>query len=125
MTVGIDCTWNSCAIRGLASTSILARIQVPAPSAASFSRVGDNCLHGPHQSAHRSTTTGTCTDRSTTSDWNVASVTSTTNEPASGAPRDDRGCAPADDSAWFFSVDRSTAPAIEADIAALCRGSGL
>src|SRR5688572_13451218 len=38
--------------------------------------MGVSCLQGPHQSAQRSTTTGTCLDRSTTSVAKVASVTS-------------------------------------------------
>ena len=33
-------------------------------------------MHGPHHSAHRSTTTGISSERSSTSAWNVASVTS-------------------------------------------------
>ena len=39
--------------------------------------IGPSVLHGPHHSAHRSTTTGTVVDRSITAVWNVASVTST------------------------------------------------
>ena len=35
------------------------------------------CWHGPHHGAHRSTITTLCIERSTTSVWNVASVTST------------------------------------------------
>ncbi len=45
-TVGIDCTWNIWAMRGFASTSTLARIQDPPLSLASFSSVGESCLHG-------------------------------------------------------------------------------
>ena len=56
---GIDWVRNICASRGLASTSTLASTQEPAPSTASFSSTGDNCLHGPHHSAQKSTTTGT------------------------------------------------------------------
>ena len=36
-----------------------------------FSRIGPSVLHGPHHSAHRSTTTGTCVERSITSASNV------------------------------------------------------
>ena len=71
-------TCNACEMRGLASTSILARIHVPPASPASRSRMGESCLHGWHQSAHKSMSTGTWNDRSITSAWNVASVTSTT-----------------------------------------------
>src|SRR5262245_47896395 len=39
--------------------------------------IGLNVRHGPHQGAHRSTMTTLCIERSTTSVWNVASVTST------------------------------------------------
>ena len=131
MTIGIDWTWNSCAMRGLASTSTLASTQLPLPSAASFSSTGESCLHGPHQSAHRSTTTGTCMDRSITSDWKVDSVTSTT----AAAEPCDPWAAPSAAGCWalcgaefcalFLSEDRSTAPAIAAGMAAFWRGSGL
>ena len=65
-------------MRGLASTSILASTQEPPPSTASFSSTGESCLHGPHQSAQKSITTGVVSDRSSTSVWKVASVTSMT-----------------------------------------------
>src|SRR3712207_8352847 len=71
-------TRRPCASAGLASTSTLASTQEPPPSAARRSSTGDSCLHGPHHSAHRSRTTGTWKERSSTSVWNVASVTSTT-----------------------------------------------
>ena len=77
-TVGMDCTPKTCEILGFASTSTLASTQAPAAALARRSSTGDSCLHGPHQSAHRSTMTGTCRDRSTTSAWKVSSVTSIT-----------------------------------------------
>ena len=57
-TIGMPCTRNAWAMRGLASTSILASTQEPPPSTASFSSTGESCLHGPHQSAQKSITTG-------------------------------------------------------------------
>ena len=78
LTVGMPCTRSACAMRGLASTSILASTHAPLPSTASFSSIGESCLHGPHHSAHRSITTGVRNERSSTSVWNVASVTSMT-----------------------------------------------
>ena len=73
-------------MRGFASTSIFARIHAPRPSAASFSSTGESCLQGPHHSAQRSTTTGTCIERSMTSAWNVSSVTSRTTAGAAPPP---------------------------------------
>src|SRR5690606_1589796 len=121
MTVGIDWTPNSCEIRGLASTSTLASTQAPLLSPASFSNTGPSCLHGPHQSAHRSTTTSCRSDLSTTSAWKVASVTSMTFPPAAPfvawppAPPCDACRAAA--SARAFTADRSTAPESEAETA--------
>src|SRR3712207_6872047 len=77
-------TRRPCASAGLASTSTLASTQEPPPSAARRLSTGESCLHGPHHSAQRSSTTGTWKERSSTSAWKVASVTSTTAEP--GAP---------------------------------------
>jgi hypothetical protein len=125
-TVGIDWTPNSWAILGLASTSTLARIHAPFAAAASRSSTGDSCLHGPHHSAQRSTITGTCSERSTTSDWNVSSETSITKEPlvagAPSPPADGTGAGaggPLAASARAFSADRSTAPDRAADSAAV------
>jgi hypothetical protein len=72
-------------MRGLASTSIFASTQLPAPSTASRSSSGESCLHGQHHSAQKSMMTGVVSDRSSTSVWNVASVTSMTAAPP-GAP---------------------------------------
>ena len=76
-TAGMDWTRNAWAMFGLASTSTLASSTWPSVAATTFSMIGPSCLHGPHHSAHRSTTTGTVMDRSITAVWNVASVTST------------------------------------------------
>ena len=60
-TAGMPCTWN--AWRRPAGS----RRRRPWParpcrsvSSTTFSRIGPSVLHGPHHSAHRSTTTGTC-----------------------------------------------------------------
>ena len=76
-TIGIDCARKPCASCGFASTSTFASTRRPASSVTTFSSTGPSCLHGPHHSAHRSTTTGTLWDSSRICP-NVASVTSTT-----------------------------------------------
>ena len=59
-TAGMPCTWKASATWRLASTSTLARTTLPAGLVDRPSRgSGRACLHGPHHSAHRSTTTGT------------------------------------------------------------------
>jgi hypothetical protein len=81
MTAKIDgmlCTCNACEMRGFASVSILARIHEPPAELASRSRTGESCLHGSHHSAQRSRITGTWNERSSTSLWKLASVTSIT-----------------------------------------------
>src|SRR4051794_33221003 len=69
-------TWKAWAVAGLASTSTLARTTSPPVSSTTASSIGPSVLHGPHHSAQRSTTTGVVMERSSTSDWKVASVTS-------------------------------------------------
>ena len=49
---------NACEIRGLASTSTLTTSTAPSYFAAIFSISGATILHGPHQVAQKSTTTG-------------------------------------------------------------------
>ncbi len=83
LTAGMPCTPAAAASCWLESTSILASTHAPPPSAASRSRIGLSCLHGPHHSAQKSMTTGTVIDRSMMSTWKDASVTSMT---ATGAP---------------------------------------
>ena len=75
-TAGMDCTAKVWAIRGLSSTLTLASSTAPPVSATAFSSIGPSVLHGPHQGAHRSTTTGTVALRASTSSWKVWSVTS-------------------------------------------------
>jgi hypothetical protein len=117
LTAGMPCTRSACAIVGLWSTSILARIQEPPPSIASFSSTGESCLHGPHHSAQRSRTTGTSNERSITSAWKVASVTSTTAVTAASAacPFAAFSLARWAASLRAFSADRSTARASAPD----------
>src|SRR3954449_3163180 len=97
--------WKAADRRCSASTSILASTQAPWSSAASRSRTGESCLHGPHHSAQKSSTTGTVRDRSMTSVWNEASSTSKTWSPPEAAE-------PPTCPDWAFarSPDRSTAP---------------
>ena len=49
------------------STFIFARITLPFFLFTKFSRMGVNCLQGPHQGAQKSTMTGVVLDFSTTS----------------------------------------------------------
>ena len=72
----MPCTWKAAAVCWFVSTSTLASTTLPPVSSITFSRIGPSVLHGPHHSAQRSTTTGTCLERSTTSVGKVASVTS-------------------------------------------------
>src|SRR5690349_9103696 len=130
-TVGIDCTPKTCAILGLASTSTFARIHAPFAACARRSSTGESCLHGPHHSAHRSTTTGTCSERSITSTWKVSSETSMTNWLDGRSAPDWDGAAAARPacalvaSALAFNADKSTAPDRAADSSAVRRGLGL
>ena len=58
-SVGTACTVNRCEIAGALSTSTLTSLSCPARSVASCSSAGLTIRHGPHQGAHRSTSTGT------------------------------------------------------------------
>ena len=78
ITVGMLCTPNADAVIWFASVSSFARRKAPARSCATFSRVGVSCRHGPHHSAHMSTTTGRSFEPSTTTCSKVSSVTSMT-----------------------------------------------
>src|SRR5918995_695350 len=72
----MPCTRNAADTWGFSSTLTFASTTLPLVSSTTRSRMGPSCLHGPHHGAHRSTTTGVAWDRSSTSVWNVASVTS-------------------------------------------------
>src|SRR4029078_1278097 len=78
--VGIETTWKSRAVAGFASTSILATVNCPAFSPAISSSTGAIILHGPHQVAQKSTSTGVLLD--STSLENESSVTTTVAFPA-------------------------------------------
>jgi hypothetical protein len=55
----MDCTPNLCCSLGELSTLTLTSLILPASSVASCSSAGLTMRHGPHQGAHRSTSTGT------------------------------------------------------------------
>jgi hypothetical protein len=59
-----------------ASTSTLTSSTMPSRFAISVSIAGPSARHGPHHAAQKSTTTGSSCERSITSCWNVAVVTS-------------------------------------------------
>src|SRR5215207_4311675 len=63
---------------GFFSTSTLASSTLPARASAARSSTGVSCLQGPHQSAQKSTTTGTSLERSSTRCSNSCSSTSNT-----------------------------------------------
>jgi hypothetical protein len=70
--VGIDMMLNARDRPGLASTSTLTMSIAPSYFSASFSISGATSLHGPHQAAQKSTTTGLSLCRTSAS--NVLSV---------------------------------------------------
>src|SRR5918997_7135322 len=72
--VGSPSTYWLAGVIGLVLVSILTKVTLSPWALASSSMIGATCLHGPHQSAQKSTITG-LSDWSTTSE-KVASVTS-------------------------------------------------
>src|SRR3954463_398916 len=60
--VGIETTWKSRAVSGLASTSSLATVRSADRSAAISSSTGATILQGPHHVAQKSTSTGLLLD---------------------------------------------------------------
>ena len=66
------------AMSGFSSVSIFASTTLPSRALAAFSSAGPSWRHGPHHGAQKSTTTGTSADRSSTSAWKSASLTSMT-----------------------------------------------
>ena len=76
LTDGIPRIWKAWASIGLASVSSFASTTSPSRAAAADSSSGVSWRHGPHHSAQKSTTTGSSTERSTTSRSKSASVTS-------------------------------------------------
>src|SRR6201747_1941486 len=71
--VGIDMIWYCIAICGFSSMFTLATVILSAYSPAISSRTGATCLHGPHHSAQKSTSTGP--SACSTSAAKLASVT--------------------------------------------------
>ena len=69
------------------------RTTLPARAASARSSAGLSALHGPHQPAQKSTTTGSSRERCSTSAWKVASLTSTGIRPRRSS-RPGRGAAP-------------------------------
>src|SRR3712207_1994066 len=74
--VGSPSTYWLAGVIGLVLVSILTKVTLSPWALASSSMMGATCLHGPHQSAQKSTITG-LSDLSTSSS-NVESVTSLT-----------------------------------------------
>src|SRR5271170_6255985 len=58
-SVGMDCTPKRCCSLGESSTLTFTSFRRPARSVATCASAGLTIRHGPHQGAHRSTTTGT------------------------------------------------------------------
>ncbi len=77
-TAGMDCTSNACEMAGFWSVSTFTSTTLPPVASTTFSMMGPSVRQGPHHGAHRSTMTGTVCERSMTSVWKVASVTSMT-----------------------------------------------
>src|SRR5712691_12139752 len=74
------------AIWGFSSILTLTIRTAPLVARTIFSRIGPSCLHGPHQGAQKSTTTGASNEPSTTSAMKLAVVTSFTGAGAAVAP---------------------------------------
>src|SRR5262249_173094 len=89
--VGMLMMLNACEIRGFASTSTFTTSIEPSYLAAIFSISGATILHGPHQVAQKSTTTGFSFLRTSCS--NVSSVACWMAMGGSFPPADARGCA--------------------------------
>src|SRR6185436_19397285 len=76
-----------CAISGFSSMLSLTMRTAPLAPRTTFSRIGPNCLQGPHHGAQKSTITGWSNEASTTSAMKFAVFTSlTTAAPAAAAP---------------------------------------
>src|SRR5579862_4091121 len=65
-----------CATSGFSSMLSLTIRTAPLAARTTFSRIGPNCLHGPHHGAQKSTMTGWSNEASTTSAMKFAVVTS-------------------------------------------------
>src|SRR5260370_5803766 len=74
------------AISGFSSMLSLTMRTAPLAARTTFSRIGPNCLHGPHHGAQKSTMTGWSNEASTTSAMKLAVVTSWTAAAPAAAP---------------------------------------
>src|SRR5437870_1826147 len=116
ITVGTACTPNAWATCELASKSIEASRNLPAYSVDSLVSSAPSALEPRERGDHSSTTTGAWRDRSITSAWKFASVTSSTYAPPPGAPPAAAPGAPGAPGAAPAGLrrdDRSTAPGRE------------
>ena len=87
MTAGIDWMPSWPGMAGCSSMFILASLTLPLAALTAFSSTGVSCLHGPHQGAQKSTSTGWRFDSSMTSFMKVCVVVSlTTSAAAVAAP---------------------------------------
>src|SRR5262249_32404512 len=73
-------------IEGCFSISILTSLTLPLAALTAFSKIGVSCLHGPHHSAQKSTSTGWRLDSSMTSLTKVCVVVSLTDASAVAVP---------------------------------------
>ena len=83
---GIDWTPIWPAICGCSSMFILTSFTLPLAARTAFSRIGVSVLHGPHQGAQKSTSTGRFFDSSITSFMKAWVVVSATRSSVAGAP---------------------------------------
>src|SRR6202012_1487362 len=82
ITAGIDWIPIWPGIAGWSSMFILTSLTLPLAALTAFSRIGVSCLHGPHQGAQKSTSTGWRLDSSMTAltkVWVVVSLTTSSN----------------------------------------------
>src|SRR5690606_32931129 len=91
-SIGIERTWYFRAVARFWSMSIFTTLARPAYSPASSSRAGAIILHGPHQGAQKSTSTGssearTVASKSVSLAWMTAWVTGVSCMGRSGRPR--------------------------------------
>ncbi len=86
MTAGMDWMPSCPAIAGCSSMFILTSFTAPPAAATTFSSAGCSCLHGPHQGAQKSTSTGSFRDSWMTSAVKLAVVTSLTAKGGAAEP---------------------------------------
>src|ERR1700752_5218230 len=87
MTAGIDWMPIWPGMAGCLSMSILTSFTLPFAPFTAFSSTGPSCLHGPHHSAQKSTSTGWRRDSSITSFMKPCVVVSLTRPSAGFAPK--------------------------------------